>query len=132
MIKNKIRDKEGRFIKGHFVPESFKEKIRNCKYKIPEKLLKEKGIKEECQICRDKEKRLHIHHISGDRNNNHHTNLSVVCSYCHSAIHRIGVRTRFKIGHIPTDEWKKNHSEFMKQLWKNPSFRLKRANIYLK
>ncbi len=50
----------------------------------------------QCQICSEKEKRIEIHHIDGNRRNNNYKNLSVVCSYCHFAIHDNGKNTRFK------------------------------------
>jgi hypothetical protein len=40
-----------------------------------------------CRICQDNSKKIHIHHIDGNVENNHLNNLAVLCSYCHFAIH---------------------------------------------
>lgn len=54
-----------------------------------------------CQICKKKMKRRNIHHIDGNKLNNSMKNLSVLCTFCHNAIHDNGKETRFKKGYIP-------------------------------
>lgn len=40
---------------------------------------------QECKVnCSSKPSLLHLHHRDGDRSNNEHTNLSVLCKVCHS------------------------------------------------
>lgn len=42
-----------------------------------------------CEICGfDKDYAIEVHHIDRDRSNNHISNLMVVCSNCHSGIHK--------------------------------------------
>lgn len=49
-----------------------------------------------CIICGDTEKRIEVHHIDGNSENNQLRNLGVVCSFCHFAIHDNGRNTRFQ------------------------------------
>lgn len=44
--------------------------------------------KKECWFCGNKNK-LHIHHVSGDRGNNHPANLIPLCSRCHQRVHSL-------------------------------------------
>jgi len=41
------------------------------------------------------------HHINFNRKDNSMWNLAVLCSFCHQAIHKNGVKTRFKKGYLP-------------------------------
>lgn len=54
-----------------------------------------------CQICKDDKSKLIIHHISGDKKDNHPKNLAVLCYFCHSAIHDNPnkIANRFQINH---------------------------------
>jgi len=86
--------------KGRKFPEFSRENSSSWKggvtrYIVLERV-KETGKKiDECQICNSREK-IHLHHINGDRSNNEPRNISIVCSYCHYAIHDNGRNTRFK------------------------------------
>lgn len=98
--KKKISEK----LKGRKHSKERIEKIKEGmkKIKIPDEIIKVKGDK--CQICKSKRK-LQIHHIDGNHNNGRIGNLSVICTFCHRAIHNTGVKTRF------TKERWKNHPE---------------------
>lgn len=60
----------------------------------------------ECQICKENKKRLCIHHINGNREDNSRKNLCVLCFTCHNYIHNkpieiLGMNTRFQKGCVP-------------------------------
>lgn len=52
-----------------------------------------------CSLCKEKEKKLRIHHIDGDCSNNLLKNLSLLCSGCHSKEHR-KIRDKLKVKKI--------------------------------
>lgn len=52
-----------------------------------------------CQICGEKNRKIIVHHHNGNNQDNRIQNLGLVCSWCHYAIHGIGINTRFQDGH---------------------------------
>jgi hypothetical protein len=72
-----------------------------------------------CQICKEKAKKMCVHHCDGNINNNSNFNLAIVCDYCHHAIH-----------HKPHQQkkwFKKNYERESKIDWDNPK---ERYNLY--
>jgi len=66
-------------------------------------MLKRKGVDlTYCRLCRDK-KNILIHHIDGNEFNNEEKNQAIICTYCHNAIHGIGVKTRFQKHQVPME-----------------------------
>jgi len=78
--------------KTHFkkglVPWNFKNAIA---YYSNEFLEKRKRIRERdnniCQKC-GYDKKLHVHHLDWNKNNNDDSNLITLCCYCHNYVHR--------------------------------------------
>lgn len=54
-----------------------------------------------CRICKEKNKRIIIHHIDGNKYNNDPRNWAIICDFCHNAIHDTPnkIKNRFQIGH---------------------------------
>ena len=50
-----------------------------------QKILKE--VKNTCNICKNKEKKKHIHHLDCNHENNKRDNLIVLCPVCHKVLH---------------------------------------------
>ena len=54
------------------------------------------AIEKRCQVCNINDK-LHVHHIDGNRKNNHLSNLTVLCTSCHTSLHNyLKGKERFK------------------------------------
>lgn len=43
--------------------------------------------KKNCQVCKEENANLHVHHIDENHKNNRENNLLTVCPNCHSLIH---------------------------------------------
>ena len=91
-------------------------------------MLKRRGIDlTYCRICGDK-KNIIIHHYDGNIHHNELKNLGIICTFCHNAIHGIGVKTRFKKGHEVPIEWREKESETSKGKHYSPSTEFKMGN----
>jgi len=92
--KNVLKGKELKLIQG--------EKLYKWKggcHNTAKSIIKRNNIDTStCWICKEKVKTL-IHHIDGNIHNNKLSNISIVCYFCHHAIHGTGIDTRFKKGH---------------------------------
>ena len=54
------------------------------------------AVEKHCQVCRCS-KKLNVHHIDRNRKNNHLSNLTVLCSSCHTSLHNfLRGREKFK------------------------------------
>jgi len=75
-------------------------------HKTGRRILKRKGVAlTYCRICNDN-KNIIIHHIDGNMYNNKRFNQAIICTFCHNAIHGLGVSTRFQEGHQVPIEWR--------------------------
>jgi len=60
-------------------------------------LIRNKKELSKCQICKNN-KNINIHHIDGNYKNNNLSNLGVVCSKCHNAMHDTKKRIANRFG----------------------------------
>jgi hypothetical protein len=111
------RDELGRFVigsiprhKGIGLPQIKGENHYRWKggnRKTAKRIAKEYGMDfKHCQICKEETDKPVIHHINGNYFDNERKNLSILCHFCHNAIHDNPNRkkTQFKKGHEVSKE----------------------------
>jgi len=81
-----------------------------------------------CRICKDNTKKIIIHHCDGNSYNNKRFNQAIICTYCHNAIHGIGINTRFQKGHIPSEKTREKISKANKGKHYSPATEFKKGN----
>lgn len=111
-IKNNGRDENGRFVKGRKSERKGKPCLQTKGDKhyawkggnrsTTKRLALEYGMDfKHCQICKEETDKPIIHHADGNFYHNERKNLSILCHYCHNAIHDNKNRkaSQFKVGH---------------------------------